>query len=63
MLTMVKTNKSLEKRVKITGSGKVMKRPPHQNHFNAKDSGNKGRRKHGLVQAPIEIQKMAKFLI
>ena len=63
MLTMAKTNKSLEKRIKITGSGKVMKRPPNQNHFNAKDSGNKGRRKHGSVQAPKDLEKIVKFLI
>ncbi len=58
-----KTNKSLMKRIKITGTGKVMKRPPGQNHFNAKDSGSKGQRKHGSVRAPSELEKKVKSLI
>jgi len=58
-----KTNKSLSKRIKITGSGKVMKRSPGQNHFNAKDNGTKGQRKHGDVRAPSELSKKVKALI
>lgn len=60
---MAKTNKSLLKRIKITGSGKIMKRPPHQNHFNAKDSGKETRRKRGFVQAPSELTRKVKALI
>lgn len=60
---MAKTNKSLMKRIKITGTGKIMKRPPGQNHFNAKDSGTKGQRKHGDLVAPNEIQRKVKALI
>lgn len=59
----IKTNKSLRKRIKITGSGKILKRPPGQNHFNAKDNGQKGQRKHGNVSAPSELDKKAKSLI
>lgn len=33
---MAKTNKSLTKRVKITRTGKMLKRSSGQNHFNAK---------------------------
>jgi len=58
-----KTNKSLLKRIKITGSGKILKRPPGQNHFNAKDSGATGQRKHGNIDAPSELHKKAKALI
>ena len=58
-----KTNKSFLKRIKITGGGKIMKRPPGQNHFNAKDGGNKGQRKHGQVQAPNELVNKVKALI
>ncbi len=58
-----KTNKSFLKRIKITGSGKIMKRTPGQNHFNAKDSGSKGQRKHGDVTAPSELTNKAKQLI
>jgi len=32
----MKTNKSLSKRLKITGTGKLMARVAGQNHFNAK---------------------------
>ena len=60
---MGKTNKSLLKRIKITGTGKVMKRSPGQNHFNAKDSGIKGQRKHGDVRVPSELSKKVKALI
>ena len=58
-----KTNKSLLKRIKITGSGKILKRPPGQNHFNAKDGGAKGQRKHGFVTAPNELNRKVKALI
>jgi ribosomal protein L35 len=58
----MKTNKSLLKRIQITGTGKVMKRPPHQNHFNAKDSGNMSRRKKGFVMAPKELINKVKAL-
>ncbi|MEK7138813.1 MAG: 50S ribosomal protein L35 [Patescibacteria group bacterium] len=62
-MNMVKTNKSLLKRVKITGSGKILKRPPHQNHFNAKDSGNQTRQKRGFKHAPKELMRSAKALL
>ena len=41
----LKTNKSITKRFKITKNKKVLFRPSHQDHFNAKDSGNITRRK------------------
>ncbi len=59
----IKTNKSFLKRIKITGSGKILKRPPGQNHFNAKDSGIRGQRKHGNIAAPSELTKKVKALI
>ncbi|MEK9157609.1 MAG: 50S ribosomal protein L35 [Patescibacteria group bacterium] len=58
-----KTNRSLLKRIKITGTGKIMKRHPGQNHFNAKDSGNGTRGKHGSKQAPHELIDKVKALI
>lgn len=59
----MKTNKSFAKRIKITGSGKVLKRPPGQNHFNAKASGNETRKKHGDIRGPKELDKKVKALI
>jgi len=40
-----KTNKSITKRFKITKNKKVLFRSAHQDHYNAKESGNKTRRK------------------
>lgn len=34
----MKTNKSFQKRLKVTAKGKVLARKPNQNHFNAKES-------------------------
>lgn len=58
-----KTNKSLAKRIKITGTGKIMKRHPGQNHFNSKDSGNKTRAKHKGKQGPHELIDKVKAII
>ena len=38
---MMKTNKSVTKRLKITSTGKLMARKPGFNHFNAKQSRTK----------------------
>lgn len=53
----------MAKRLKITSTGKVMKRHPGQNHFNAKNSGNQTRAKHGDKLAPHELIDDAKALI
>ncbi len=37
----MKTNKSFIKRLKITKNGKLVARKPGQNHFNAKEGGQK----------------------
>ena len=58
-----KTNKSFLKRVKITGTGKMMKRPPHQDHFNAKEAGSAARNKKGHVLAPGSLMRSAKALL
>lgn len=51
------------KRIKITGSKKIMKRPPGQDHFNAKTSGNVTRAKRGDKRAPRELVYTSKVLI
>ena len=60
---MAKTKKALLKRVKITGRSKIMKRPPGQNHFNAKDSGGQTRQKRGDKVGPHELIKSTKSLL
>jgi ribosomal protein L35 len=56
----LKTKKIALKRLKITGSGKILRRPVRQDHFNAKESGKKTRRKHGLKKAPLANQRKIK---
>lgn len=41
----MKPRKRVQKRFKVTGSGKVMKRTAGQSHFNARDTGTKTRNK------------------
>lgn len=62
MLRRNKTSKSLRKRIKITGSGKIIKRYPHQNHFNAKESGNRTRLKKTTKQVPNDLIKSIRAL-
>ena len=45
-----KTKKAILKRFKITSRGKIMHRPVHQGHLNAKDSGNQTRNKRGCLR-------------
>ena len=59
----MKTKKALAKRIKITSRNKILKRPPHQNHFNARLAGNAKRARHGNVTAPRELTSLAKALI
>lgn len=41
----LKTHKTVSKRVKMTKSGKLLKRKGGQNHFNSRESGNTTRNK------------------
>ncbi len=53
----LKTNKSITKRFKVTKNKKVLFRPMHQDHFNAKDSGNETRRKRKMKKLEGKIAK------
>ncbi|HCM45653.1 MAG: 50S ribosomal protein L35 [Candidatus Yanofskybacteria bacterium RIFCSPLOWO2_02_FULL_45_10] len=46
-MSKIKTNKSAAKRFRVSGKGKLMRRPVKQNHYNARDTGNETRRKKG----------------
>ena len=59
----MKTNKSLLKRIRVTATNKFLKRRPHQNHFNAKESGNATRGKRGNVAIPHGYVRDMKTLI
>ncbi len=56
----MKTRKSITKRFKITKSGKVLHRPPGQDHFRAKKSGNKIRKKRKWVELDKKTAKRVK---
>ncbi len=58
-----KSNRSLAKRIKITGRGRVLKRGAGQNHFNAKDSGVTGLHKHGQNLSPVVFVKSFQSLL
>ncbi|MBD3282465.1 MAG: 50S ribosomal protein L35 [Candidatus Portnoybacteria bacterium] len=56
-----KTKKSIKKRFKLTKNKNLMRRPQHQDHFNAKETGEEKRRKRGLKK--VKQQKIAKKII
>jgi ribosomal protein L35 len=58
-----KSNRSLAKRIKITSTGKVIKRAPGQNHFNAKDSGSRGLAKRQTKISPAQFNKSFQDLL
>lgn len=59
----LKTHKALAKRVKITRTGKIMKRKAGQDHFNSRESGNTTRLKRTDIQAPSTLAKTIKTLL
>ncbi len=59
----MKTKKAITKRFKITRTGKILRRPTGQNHFNAKCSGKKRRLKRGWVEvSKADAKRIKKFL-
>jgi ribosomal protein L35 len=53
----MKPNKSILKRIKITKTGKLIRRRTGQNHFNAKESGRSQRRKRATLAFPKSFQR------
>jgi len=62
-MAKLKTKKSALKRFKITATGKILHRPMHQDHFNAKDTGKKRRLKRRLLQITGAEAKAIKKLL
>jgi len=56
----LKTNKSILSRLKITGGGKLLRRPTNQSHFNAKESSKQTRIKHGVK--PVKKSDYKSFI-
>lgn len=59
---MKKTNKSYTKRIRVTKNGKLVVRAKGQNHFNAKQSGNKRRQKRASVSLALSKRVRNHFL-
>lgn len=57
---MVKTRKSINKRFKITKSGKVLHLPPGQNHFRSKKTGEEKRLKRKWIELDKNTAKLIK---
>lgn len=58
-----KTRKSISKRFKITKTGKFLRRPVGQDHYRAKKSGKRIRKKRKMVKlAKCEVKRMKKLL-
>lgn len=57
-----KSNKTIQKKFKKTGKGKVTRRSLNQGHFNAKESGNKTRKKRSEKTIPNTCRKLKNAL-
>ena len=58
-----KTNKSLAKRLKVTGRGKIMRRRPGAGHLKSVKSPGQVRRFRKTRQVPKSFIKQAKILL
>jgi ribosomal protein L35 len=58
----MKTNKSFTKRLRVTKNGKIMARKPGQNHFNAKQSGEKRLARKRTVSLKLSKRITRRFL-
>ncbi|MFH1509420.1 MAG: 50S ribosomal protein L35 [bacterium] len=59
----LKTHKATAKRIRLTAKKKLMQRYTHQDHFNARDTGNKTRKKRrDVVSSSTNVKKMKKSL-
>lgn len=59
---MLKTNKSLRKRLKLTKRGKVLKRKSGLDHFNAKERRAKQLGKKGWSDFGIKKKSLGRYL-
>ncbi len=59
----MKTCKFATKRLRQTKKGRILFRPTHQNHFNAKESGKKTRKKRALKSLPKNQAKIFKKIL
>lgn len=58
----MKNLKTFSKRIKVTKNGKLVGRKPGQNHFNSKESGNKGLQKRRTASIQMTNKTASRFL-
>lgn len=59
----LKTRKSIAKRIRITKTGKVMKRKCGQDHFNSHETGKVSRRKRrDTAYAKVEVRNLKRLV-
>ena len=58
----MKTNKSYQKRLKVTKNGKILARKPGQNHFNARASGTRTIAGRKMNEIHLTGKEKARFL-
>ena len=59
----IKTNKSYQKRIKITKTGKLLTRKAGQNHFNSKERRAAKAAKHRGSEFHMSMKERARFLV
>ncbi|MCR4311865.1 MAG: 50S ribosomal protein L35 [Candidatus Uhrbacteria bacterium] len=59
----LKTHKALAKRVRITRTGKIIKRKAGQDHFNGRESGNTTRNKRTDINVSKTLRRAIKTLL
>lgn len=62
-MAKLKTKKSAIKRFKVTATGKILHRPMHQDHFNARDTGKQRRLKRRWIPVAKAEAKMIRKLL
>lgn len=59
----LKTQKAVVKRIRVTKTGKVMKKHAGQDHFNSRESGKTTRHKRRATKLTGQVAQNAKILI
>lgn len=60
---IMKTHKTVSKRIKVTKSGKLLKRKAGQDHFNARERGKTTRGKRRDISVNASYEKSIKHLM
>lgn len=62
-MSKIKTRRSIRKRFRITGRKKLMRRAAGQDHFNARDTGKRTKRKRRDVELHASDQRAVRRMI